>query len=233
MAPGHLLIDHRCAILEADEAFGRMMHREPESLRGCDVLSLTAAADRDECTRAIGTLVATRRPFDIVKRFVREDASVLWVRNSVSMMRCNGDDLIVATCAPVADRNPRQAPAALLNTARLQVAMVEERGRICDAQLLSGPSWQALLHVYIAEAEGRSASIADLAGRVGQSPEVLARWIKLLSTNDVLDVETANTDPSVAKCYRLTATAAERLEAYLTKFGRSTIDEAEAPTALV
>jgi PAS domain-containing protein len=216
--PGHLLVDRDGAILEADAAFGRLVLAPPQSLRGRDVLSMTAVADRPGCADAIRNLWATGVSFDMTKRFVRDDTSVLWVRNSVSRMTMGGEEVVVATCARVPRPVARRAPAALLRSARVQLATIEDRARLGDPRLLFGPNWNALLHVFIAESEGRAVDVAGLVAAYGQSADVTRRWLTVLIKAGLLEVEATADDPYREKSYRLTAFAAERLEAHLARF---------------
>jgi hypothetical protein len=218
MLPGHVLLDHHGAIVQADDGFGALLMTPAARLRGCDVLSITAPADREECCEAIAALKATGKPFDIVKRFIRQDDTVLWVRNSVSRMLVQQQDLIVATCTPVLEPIARHAPGDLLHTAQVQVQMVEAQSSICHPFPLAGPSWPALLQVYIAEAEGRIMDIDMLAASLGQSRTLINRYVTALVGSGVLEVETRSLDPDVAKAYRLTTGAVHRLEDYLLKF---------------
>lgn len=218
--PGHVLLDRRGAILEADAAFGRLIQADPHRLRGRDVLSLTADADRPDCADAIRDLLETGRSFDMTKRFVREDESVLWVRNSVSLMTLNTVEVVVATCAHAPPPQVRRSPAVLLASARTQLEMIGDRRRLGDPLVLSGPNWTTLLQVFVAEAEGRIVDLATLAANYGQGREVARRWLNILIRSGLLEVETRAADPYSEKSYRLTATAAARLEAHLTRFAR-------------
>jgi hypothetical protein len=69
MLPGHVVLDQQGAILEADESFGSLLMSPVAGLRGRNVLSFTAPADREECTQAIAMLRDAGCPFDITKRF--------------------------------------------------------------------------------------------------------------------------------------------------------------------
>lgn len=218
MLPGHVVLDQQGAILEADDSFGSLLMSPVAGLRGRNVLSFTAPADRDECTQAIATLRDTGRPFDITKRFLRQDDSTIWVRNSVSRMIIERKELIVATCTPIAPDHHRRTPELLLESARVQAAMAEARAEIADPVLVSGKSWSLLLQVYIAEGEGRAVSAEWLAARLKLSHTTSQRWINALLAADVLEVETRNLAPNTVKCYRLTATTMQRVEEYLAKF---------------
>lgn len=215
MQPGHVVLDGRGGIVDADESFGHLLLSSTADLRGRNVLSFTAPADRDECKQAIAGLHETGRPFDITKRFIRFDGGIIWVRNSVSRMVIRGTDLIVATCAPLAESPLREAPAALLQSARMQLSMLKARSLVGAASLLSGPGWPALLQVYIAEAEGRAVTVAELADLLGDPILSCQRWVEALVQFDMLEVETRNVGLDAPKAYRLTGEAGVRLERYL------------------
>ncbi len=218
MLPGHVVLDQQGAILEADDSFGLLLMSPVAGLRGRNVLSFTAPADREECTRAIATLRDTGRPFDITKRFLRQDDSTVWVRNSVSRMIIERKELIVATCTPISPDHHRRTPELLLDTARAQAAMAAARADIADPALVSGTSWNVLLQVYIAEGEGRAVSVAWLAEHLKLSHVTSQRWINALLAADVLEVEIRNLAPDTVKCYRLTSATMHRVEEYLAKF---------------
>jgi PAS domain S-box-containing protein len=218
--PGHLLIDRSGAILEADAAFGRLVQAEPCALRGRAVLSLTADADRSECDAAIRGLLKTGRSFDMTKRFVREDTSVLWVRNSVSLMTIGRAEVVVATCAWASAPEPSSAPVVLRAAARAQQALIEDRASVGDPLLLGGPNWSTLLQLFIAEMEGRTVDLPALAAHYGHSLDVVRRWVAVLIKAGLIEVETCASDPYTEKSYRLTAIAAQRLEAHLVKYAR-------------
>jgi hypothetical protein len=218
---GHVLIGSRGIILEADEGFGAMLHEAPDRLRGREVLSITAPADHAECSEALDRLRRTGQAFDIIKRFIRQDRSVLWVRNSVTRMPVGQMDLLVATCAAVAVAPVRQTPAHLLSSARRQLSMIRERSAVCDETFLSGPSWEALLLIYVAEAEGGVVDAEHLATRLGPNSATIGRWLLAMQSAGIVEIETRESRPDAVKSYRLAAETTQRLERYLARFSAS------------
>ncbi len=216
---GHVLIGDEGSILGADVGFGELLKACPHSLPGRRILDITAPADREECCRAMEGLRVTRRPFTIVKRLVRDDASLIWVRNSVSIMAGAHMGPVVATCTAVPEDPARRSPAALLDAARFMRATAQGRDIVCEPQLTSAPGWDALLEIYIAEAEGRSIDVPALAGALRQSEALVRRWVAALVSHNVVEVETRDPMPDAEKAYRLTASTIDRLERYLIKFG--------------
>ena len=216
---GHVLIGEHGAILEMDHGFTELLHSRPERLRGVPILDITAPADREECARAIARLRRTGRPFNIIKRFQREDASLLWVQNAVSIMSGTASNrLVVATCTAVAPDVERRHPAALLANAHALMALGRERVRVTNLPFLTETGWNVIVTVYIAEAEGRTVDVGQLAAAVGESQSVVARWVALLVRDGVLELETRDPQPDAPKSYRLTGQAVARLEDYLRRF---------------
>ena len=121
-APNQALIPR--AQIRVYTAEGQIMQAEIGSLVGRPVLDITAPADRLECGAAIDRLRATRMPFEVTKRFIRDDGGLIWVTNSVSMVGNGRDtDLIVATISPIVEPDAPRAPALLLDCARLLVEL--------------------------------------------------------------------------------------------------------------
>lgn len=217
---GHVLIGTEGQLLNLDTGFCSIMHASPEDMVGRLVMDVTAPADREECTVAIDRLRRTGEPFVIVKRFMRDDGSLVWVRNTVSITVDGGHPgLIMATIELIDESETTRSPAMLLDNARILIAARKARGMVCDPTLFSEPAWDTILEIYIGEAEGRVIDVETLSDKLGHSPSVTGRWIKALLQYGVLEVELRNPHPETAKSYRLTAGTHRRLETYLARVG--------------
>lgn len=213
---GHVLIGTDGKLLDVDAAFCEIMRCDPDGVRGRSVLDLTAPADRQECAQAISTLLATQRPFAIVKRLIRCDGSLVWVRNSVSiMMDGSREATVVGTIEPVEEPDGEGNPAMLLDVARLLVKGRRDRETVCDRSLLSDPGWDTVLAAYVAEAEGRAVDVATLADRLDHTPATVERWVRALVQHGVLELEYRNPRAETPKAFRLTGATHRKLESYL------------------
>lgn len=218
MRSGHIVIDGNGALVSIDHGFSGIMKAEIPALIGRDVLELTAPADRIECGEAIAKLRSTRTPFELSKRFIRADNSLVWVTNSVSMVGNGHDgDLIVATINPIVEPSCPRAPALLLESARLLAQLQEERSEAFDRSLLSDIGWHAMLAAYIAEAEGLAITIGALAERLGITQRQAQRWIAVLINRNVVEIETREASPFTPKSFRLTGAAHRQLEDHLAR----------------
>ncbi|WP_380779707.1 PAS domain-containing protein [Sphingomonas sp. R86520] len=213
---GHVTVNGRGELTGVDAAFCDILKSQPHKVRGKLVLDVTAPADRTECAAAIAKLIATGTPFSIVKRFLCDDGSLVWVRNTVSLMAGGNDPgAIVATIEPVITHDGGRDPALLLETARFLVAGRRDRATICDPSLFSEPGWDAILAAYVAEAEGRAVDATGLAEALGYPHAVVTRWVRALEQHGVLELETRNPTLDREKAFRLTADTHRKLETYL------------------
>lgn len=218
MRCGHVLIASEGHLVSVDQGFSDIMQAEPATLIGRLVNDVTAPADRRECSQAIARLWATRQPFEISKRFIRDDGSLVWVTNTVSLVDNGRDEnLMVATITPITESPADRAPAKLLDCARILVDLRYDRASIFDASLFSDTAWDAILFAYIAEAEGRAITIAALADTLGISQLRADRWIGVLIGQGAIEIETRETDPYAPKSFRLTNQAHRRLEEHLAR----------------
>ena len=220
MRSGHILVGSDGQLLSIDRGFSEIMHTPPEALIGRFVLDVTAPADHAECSAAIARLWATRQPFEIVKRMVRGDGSLVWVENTVSIVDHGRDEeLLVATITPIPQVTAPRAPALLLDCARLMTDLREDRAAIFDSSLFPDTAWDVILGAYIAEAEGRAITASCLAETIGISQARADRWISVLIAQDAIEVETRQHDPHAPKSFRLTAATHARLEDHLARAG--------------
>jgi PAS domain S-box-containing protein len=216
---GHVLIGAEGELIGVDSVFCEIMQADRDAIRGRFVLAVTAPADRQECADAIKGLRETGQPFTITKRFLRDDGSLVWVKNSVSLaLGLRDEATIVATIEPV-EIDEAHAPAMLLDSARAFAAAHRARTAVFDTILFAEPGWDAMIAAYIAEAEGHALDAASLAQTLGLSGEATRRWIHALLQREVLEIEYRNPSATAPKAYRVTAHIHKKLEHYLGRYG--------------
>jgi PAS domain S-box-containing protein len=222
MDAGHVLIGAAGELLSVDAAFCAILQLPDSQIRGRRVLDVTAPADRVECATAIQHLRDTGRPFVITKRLLRDEGSLVWVRNSVSITVGADRDggTIVATVQPVPPPEER-SPATLLNVANLHITMRQDRAAVCDPGYFGEVGWDIVLALYVAEAEGRAMDIERLSVLLNKSVALTQRWIQMLLDGRVVELEYRNPDPVNAKAFRLTSATHEKLEAFLSRDHRA------------
>ncbi|WCT72410.1 PAS domain-containing protein [Sphingomonas naphthae] len=212
---GHVLIDASGRLVSLDEGFCAIMQAPCDSLLGRPVADITAPADREECDIAIQRLIQHGTPFVISKRFIRDDGSLVWVRNTVSIsVPSAGPPLIIATIEPLKAPRDDRSPGVLLECAQRIIRHRRMRTLIADGGLFSDPAWDITLLAYVTEASGRALDVGAISEDQGLSPRLAAGWITALVHHRVLELELGH-DPYANKSYRLTTAAHDRLEQYL------------------
>ncbi|HEY2190597.1 MAG TPA: chemotaxis protein CheB [Caldimonas sp.] len=78
----HTGLDGRITL--ANARFGRITGRVPEELVGTSVLAIVHPDDRDKNAEAFRRLAADGTPFELEKRYLRGDGSIVWVGSSVT-----------------------------------------------------------------------------------------------------------------------------------------------------
>jgi PAS domain S-box-containing protein len=220
MRSGHVVIDGDGVLLSIDRGFCSLMRLEIGALVGRPVLDITAPADRIECGQAIAKLRTTRTPFEVAKRFIRDDGSLVWATSSVSMVGNGRDsDVMIATINPIVESDEPRAPARLLDCARMITDIAADRGGVFDRALFSDTAWDAMLAAYIAEAEGRAISVGGLAYKLDIPLARAERWVNVLIGHGVIEIETREPDAYAPKSFRLTGPAHGKLEEHLARAG--------------
>ena len=213
---GHVLIGDDGAFVSVDAGFCGMMQTEAEAMIGRLVLDVTAVPDRAECALAIQTLRDTLHPFTLSKRLVRDDGSMLWVTNRVSITDWGGGPrTIVATLTRIADPDQYRSPARLLECARLLFASGIDRSLAFDRTLFSDPAWDMLLAAYIAEAEGDLVDCASVARATDVTRWMARGWLRVLIDKGLIEMEITRADDSATGPFRLTATGHALFEDHL------------------
>jgi PAS domain S-box-containing protein len=215
---GHVLVGEQGELVGVDRGFCAILDTEPASVIGRPVLEMTAPADRAECAGAIAHLRATGTPFRITKRFLRDDGTLIWVVNSVSILEGgHGPGLIMATIDRFVQPDEPRVPARLLSCAKFIADCKNDRATVLDPRLITDTAWDVIIVLYIAEAEGRAVTVAGLATALGEPSIRASRWIDVLLGQGIIEIETLTADAHSAKAFRLTAAAHKRLEAHLAK----------------
>lgn len=74
-------------ILHVNKRFCEIVGYDEQELLGKNIRDITYAADMPEQTRLYQRLAQTGESFDLEKRYVRKDGSLVWVNNTVSPLR--------------------------------------------------------------------------------------------------------------------------------------------------
>lgn len=186
------ITDERLRILTVDDAYVELLGRPREAIVGRSPLDFTAPADQSLNDSLLQQLDRDGRAFTITKRYVRGDGSLQWVSNHVSSFRDGlGRRRLLATC------EVRTEPEIGIELARLRqdainmVGTIGSAKRAFGADLIGSPALEALLHLHLAEMEGRSLTPRCIGVLIGQPEATTLRWLKVLEQRVLVEMERA------------------------------------------
>lgn len=169
-------------IVHVNPAICALLDREPAELLGARALSFTYGVDLERNGLLLDRLAQSTGPaFAITKRYVRSDASLVWVRNHVSSIgNGTGGRLLCATCEPTAAPFGSNA-LSRRHAAALQLCCAFVRGKaLLGSHIVSAPPAEALLWLYRAELEGKALTVDDLARLTSTAVATMRRWLSML-----------------------------------------------------
>ncbi|EZP53350.1 helix-turn-helix domain-containing protein [Sphingomonas sp. RIT328] len=163
-------------ILGADSGFCRLLQRPHAALIGASYRSITVTDDLDKSAAMLDTLVDKAAPTQLRKHYWRPDGGIVAVDLLVSRFDAAG--LLVSTLSWVEDAGatPQRLWQAALRLRHLYALRMEAWGR----DLFGDYPGLILLALYLAEAEGRPATLADIAAATTLTPGSVERWLRVL-----------------------------------------------------
>lgn len=226
---GRLLMDETGTILEVDAIFCRTMRGRAERIVGRCGSAFTAPGDREQCRQAFGLALRKRTTQVSLKRLVRFDGIHIWVQSRMTPIDAPEGVRILADMQEASPPGDWVDPADLLRLARLIVHGRQTREALFKRSLFNDHAWDILLETYIAEAEGRVLTTADVHTAVGVNVVNAARWIRALNADGLIEYEGAHTSLATA-FVRLTCDAQGKVERYLSSLyrGATTLEGALA-----
>jgi PAS domain S-box-containing protein len=105
-ATGLAITDVTGNVVDVNKAFARIVDRSPAEMQNVNVFGWTHPEDQSRYGELLQQLLAAKIPgFVIEKRYLRSDGSVVWVRNSVSLL--SGEPSpghLISICEDISDR---------------------------------------------------------------------------------------------------------------------------------
>lgn len=210
MIIGHSLADKAGILLAVDPQVCEIMQREQRELVGVAFETLTHP---DDCTRNI-TAVASLRigdgPLTIRKRYIRPDGSVVWSKVQVSRLHGSDGGRLIGTIQMIDPESCGRGPEDLWHAAGRVTALIQRRRRELGDDLFSDYGWLILVQIYLAEAEGRIASIAAISDAAEVPAPAVTRWLKVLQQKMLIELRGAP-----ALFIELTASGMRKVETLL------------------
>lgn len=192
-----MLIGHSWAkldgtILQIDDPVADLLKRRRRDIEGVSYLAITCPADRSRNAAIVSTLRSGAGPQSIRKRYLAGDGSEVWVTLHTARIGDNGaNDHLVGTFI-VDDKE--EMPRRLWRRARQMLEFHRLRSKVLGARLFTERSWLILLHIYVAEAEGRAMALTELAQCTQSGEELTRTWVKALIHSGFVALLSADTE---------------------------------------
>lgn len=184
MPVAHCVSSMAGIILDFDEGFCQLVQREPEELIGLSYTAITAAEDLNKSSTMLRALVDKAAPTHIRKTYVRPDGSLIEADLLVSKFSEEGR--LIATLSWFEGQraaSPSRLWKAALRIKHIYDLRIIEFGR----DLFSDHVGLILVHIYLAEAEGRVAAASQIAQAIDISTQSMNRWVKVLAQRGLLE----------------------------------------------
>lgn len=186
------ITDERWRILTVDDAYTELLGRSRAELVGRSPLEFTAPIDQAFNDILLQRLERDGRAFAITKRYVRGDGALQWVSNHVSTFRDGlGPHRLMATCEVRSEPEIGNDLGRLRRDAINLLRTMGSAKRGFGEDLIGSPALEALLHLHLAEMEGRSLTPRCIAVLIAQPEATTVRWLKLLEQRRWVELERA------------------------------------------
>lgn len=174
-AAGIALGDLTGKLLSVNDHFCRIVGRPRDELIGISMQEITFADDLPENQRLFQHMVQTGESFEIEKRYVRGDGSLVWVANSVSAIRDDGGNMSQAVAISVDIGERRHAQEIEKHLASMIASSNDAiMGIDLDMKITSWNAAAEKLYGYSQdEVVGRSVLMLVPDGRQEEEPRIL------------------------------------------------------------
>lgn len=194
-------------ILQADQGFFDLLQREEYEVIGISYRQITDPRDLGRSAEMLALLEDGAAPVRLQKRYLRPDGSS--IAANLLVTRFSDPDRLISTL--FWQESGRALPPARLWAAALRIRHVHAaRIKLFGKELCTDPIGSMFIGIYLAEAEGRTVGLDEIADYSGIAASIAERWVKALQHRGILDT---TSEPHVH--LQLTQSGLEKVEAML------------------
>ena len=184
MSAAHCVSSLDGIILHADQGFLDLLKRSENDVIGISYRQITDPRDLQRSADMLAVLKEGAAPVRLQKRYLRPDGTS--IAANLLITRFSGPDRLISTLFWHDDG--RDLPPARLWEAALRIRHVHDaRVRLFGADLSTDPIGSLLIGIYLAEAEGRSIGLNNIATYAGIANSTAARWVTVLQQRGIIE----------------------------------------------
>lgn len=207
MPAAHCVSTIEGIILQADQGFFDLLQRPANEVIGVSYRQITDQRDLGRSEEMLALLEDGAAPVRLQKRYLRPDGSS--IAANLLVTRFSDPDRLISTL--FWRESGRALPPARLWEAALRIRHVHAaRIKLFGIDLSTDPIGSLFIGIYLAEAEGRTIGLDEIAGYAGIAASAAGRWVKALQQRGILDT---SLDPAVH--LQLTQSGLQKVEAML------------------
>jgi hypothetical protein len=185
MPAAHCVSSMTGIILDFDEGFCQLVQRRPDQLTGISYKTITAPGDISKSSKMLAGLINKASPTHLRKAYVRPDGSI--IKADLLVSKFGDEGRLITTLfwiEGIQESSPARLWKAALRVKHVYDARLVEFGK----DLFGDHVGLILLHVYLAEAEGRVVTAWEIADVVGLSEQSVERWVKALVQRGLIEM---------------------------------------------
>lgn len=207
MPAAHCVSTLEGIILKADQGLLDLLQRTEDEVVGSSYQQITDPRDLERSAGMLAMLEEGAAPVRLQKRYLRPNGSS--VAANLLVTRFSDPDRLISTL--FWQESGRALPPARLWEAALRIRHVHAaRLRLFGKELSTDPIGLLLIGIYLAEAEGRSVGLEEIASFAGIACSTADRWIKVLQRRGIVDES-----PDLVLDLRLSRSGLARVEEML------------------
>ncbi len=191
MIIGHCISSADGIIQAIDEPVATILQRTQKQLIGVSYTAITHPDDLARNVSQVAALQPNGNSTRIRKRYIGGEGAIVALEVQASRFGgCRNGHLVgtLSTVPAISDLlDPDHMPHRLWRRAKDLLGIMRARDEVLGGDLFADHAWSTLLIVYVAEAEGRIASIEAVADRLRLSRPTLARWISVLQSKSMIE----------------------------------------------
>lgn len=184
MPAAHCVSTVEGIILQADQGFFDLLQREEHEVIGTSYREITDPRDLGRSADMLALLEDGAAPVRLQKRYLRPDGSS--IAANLLVTRFSDPDRLISTL--FWQESGRALPPARLWEAALRIRHVHAaRIKLFGSEFSTDPIGSLFIGIYLAEAEGRTIGLGEIAGYAGIAASTAGRWVKALQQRGILD----------------------------------------------